>query len=54
MKRLMLLFFCLCMIFCGSVFAEDIVTLATLEWEPYIGSNMQNNGYVFEIVEEAF
>jgi len=35
------------------VFAGQTLTLATLEWEPYIGPNMKNNGYVFEIVEQA-
>ncbi len=30
------------------------VTLATLEWEPYIGSKMSRNGLTAEIVVEAF
>ena len=30
------------------------VTLATLEWEPYIGSKMPRNGLTAEIVVEAF
>ncbi len=30
------------------------VTLATLEWEPYIGPNMPKNGYVYALVEAAF
>jgi ABC-type amino acid transport substrate-binding protein len=34
--------------------AGQTVTLATLEWEPYIGPNMDNNGYVYEIVAEAY
>lgn len=34
--------------------AEKTVTLATLDWEPYIGRNLKNQGYVAEIVREAF
>lgn len=30
------------------------VTLASLEWEPYIGPNMPKNGYVYALVEAAF
>jgi len=30
------------------------ITLATLEWEPYIGSRMPRNGLTAEIVVEAF
>jgi polar amino acid transport system substrate-binding protein len=30
------------------------VTLTTLDWEPYIGANLQGKGYVYEIVSEAF
>jgi ABC-type amino acid transport substrate-binding protein len=41
-------------LFTQMVFAGQTVTLATLEWEPYIGTNMDNNGYVYEIVAEAF
>jgi len=36
------------------VFAGETVTLATLEWEPYIGPNMDQKGYVYEIVAEAY
>ncbi len=31
-----------------------VVTLATLEWEPYIGPGLRDNGYVYQIVQEAF
>lgn len=34
--------------------AAETVTLATLEWEPYIGPNMPEQGYVHEIVVQAF
>ncbi|MBF0119931.1 MAG: transporter substrate-binding domain-containing protein [Desulfobacterales bacterium] len=33
---------------------EKIVTLATLDWEPYIGEKLENNGFISEIVHEAF
>lgn len=33
---------------------EKSVSLATLEWPPYIGSKMPDNGYVYEIVKRAF
>ncbi|SHO47291.1 substrate-binding periplasmic protein [Desulfopila aestuarii] len=34
--------------------AEKTVHFATLDWEPYVGQNIKNNGYVTEIVIEAF
>lgn len=34
--------------------AEKTVKLATLVWEPYVGPSLKNNGYVSEIVVEAF
>ncbi len=34
--------------------AQESVKLASLAWEPYIGPKMQNNGYVADIVVEAF
>lgn len=45
------------MIFLGtavSLAESKKVTLATLEWEPYIGANMSRNGLTAEIVVEAF
>jgi len=44
----------LCLFFSKVIIAGQTVTLATLEWEPYIGPNMDNNGYVHEIVVEAY
>lgn len=38
----------------SSAVAQQTVRLATLDWEPYIGSKMRKNGYVAEIVVEAF
>ena len=37
-----------------SGLAQESVKIGSLEWEPYIGPNMHNNGYVAEIVVEAF
>lgn len=34
--------------------SSNIVRLGTLEWPPYIGTNLPNNGYVFEVVQQAF
>ena len=50
-KGFILVFFGL--FFSQVLFAGETVTLATLEWEPYIGPNMKSNGYVYEIVEQA-
>jgi len=33
---------------------EKVVTLASLDWEPYIGSKIANNGYCAQIAVEAF
>jgi len=43
-----------CLLFSQVIFAGQTVSLATLEWEPYIGPGMDNNGYVHEIVAEAY
>ncbi len=34
--------------------AAEKVTLVTLDWAPYIGKNLKNKGYVYQIVAEAF
>jgi sorbitol/mannitol transport system substrate-binding protein len=41
-------------LFSGAVWAEKTIHLATSEREPYIGVNLPNNGYVYELVSEAF
>lgn len=46
--------FLLMIVVASSGAAQETVRLATLEWEPYIGSRMRNNGYVAEVVVEAF
>lgn len=33
---------------------EKIVRIATLNWEPYIGQNLENEGFMAEIAREAF
>lgn len=33
---------------------SNVVRLGTLEWQPYIGTDLPNNGYVFELVQKAF
>jgi polar amino acid transport system substrate-binding protein len=38
----------------ATVAEQNIIRLATLEWEPYIGSKMPRNGLTAEIVAEAF
>lgn len=38
----------------GQLQAADKVVLATLDWEPYIGQSLKNNGYVAALVREAF
>lgn len=37
-----------------SMAAEKTVHLATLAWEPYVGTDLDNKGYVTEIAVEAF
>lgn len=52
MKKLLVFIF---LLICINIFSENkIVRLATLDWEPYIGQNLKNNGYVGELVREAF
>lgn len=42
-------------VFSGPVSGEQTdVTLASLNWEPYVGENLDNQGYVAELVREAF
>ncbi len=55
-KRLSLLLLVLVFLMVGTnVFAASkTIKLATLDWEPYIGRDLKDNGYVAEIVREAF
>lgn len=48
------LLLCACTLLSGRVaFCSDLV-VATLEWEPYVGSTLPQNGYVGRVVREAF
>lgn len=44
----------LCLSHSGATAAENWVTLSAGERPPYIGSALPQNGYAFELVEEAF
>lgn len=39
---------------CCGVKASEVVRLASLEWEPYIGENMPEQGYVAALVRAAY
>lgn len=52
MKKSMVLMFLLVTIM--SAHAGEKIVLTTLDWEPYIGSSLKNNGYVAIVVREAF
>ncbi|MBN1971737.1 MAG: transporter substrate-binding domain-containing protein [Candidatus Delongbacteria bacterium] len=49
-KVIVFLFF---IFFVTTVYSET-VKLTTLDWEPYIGQKLNNQGFVAEIVKEAF
>jgi polar amino acid transport system substrate-binding protein len=51
-KALLVLFILMLATMVGA--AEKHVRLASLAWEPYVGPELNNNGYVAEIVTEAF
>jgi polar amino acid transport system substrate-binding protein len=51
--RLSALVLLLSLILTASALAGS-VKLATLDWEPYISQSMANNGFVAEVVREAF
>ncbi len=38
----------------SPVLAAETVKLATLDWEPYIGQNLEGQGFVAAIIREAF
>lgn len=38
----------------SMVYGAETIKLATLEWEPYIGEKLKNQGYVAEVVIQAF
>jgi len=52
MKKYMIIF---ALILCSATAnAGQKITLSTLDWEPYIGKEIKNNGYVAVLVKEAF
>lgn len=53
MKRLLLLLVILSLYALPAQSTEKVI-LSTLEWQPYIGQTMKNNGYVAAVVNEAF
>ena len=34
--------------------SKEIITLASLNWVPYIGEDITDNGYVADIAKESF
>lgn len=52
-----LIWLVICLLLCTGVpgwAAEQKVTLATTQWPPYVSNDLKSNGYVAEIVTEAF
>ena len=41
-------------IFVYSASAEEIITIATLEYSPWTGKNLKDNGFVNHVITEAF
>ncbi|MBU1564610.1 MAG: transporter substrate-binding domain-containing protein [Proteobacteria bacterium] len=57
MKKLCLLSLSLFVLLCfvhGTLQAGGSVTLATLDWEPYIGEKLPDQGYVASLVRESY
>lgn len=38
----------------ATIMAREKIVLATLDWEPYIGRQMKNQGYLAVIIQQAF
>jgi polar amino acid transport system substrate-binding protein len=53
MKFLISILLYLCVVI-NPVAALESISLATLEWPPYTGTNLVNNGFTAEIVDAAF
>ncbi len=54
-KKMFSIFLVACFIFTASTaIAGKKVVLASLDWEPYIGQKLKGQGYVAELVKEAF
>lgn len=54
MRILTLVFFLTCFALHSSPVIAQELTFATLNWEPYIGQKLENEGFVAEIVRAAF
>lgn len=54
MKRLLLLVLLFFSLYALPAQGTEKVVLSTLDWQPYIGQTMKNNGYVAAVVKEAF
>lgn len=52
--KLKLIFFVFMLILPQTVFSAEKITLASLDWAPYIGKNLENEGYIAELVKKAF
>ena len=52
--RIYLIFTLLILFITGPAHGEKKIILSTLDWEPYIGQNLENQGYVAEIVRESY
>ena len=53
-KKWMLLIGIVCCLLSGQAMGEENVRLTTLEWLPYAGSDLPNNGFSCEIITKAF
>ena len=55
MKTWVFLFFVLLLLpGAPAASARKTISLATTDWEPYVGQNLKNHGFVSEIIAEAF
>lgn len=54
MLNMKILFFLFLLLAHSAVASTNSVRLVTLEWEPYIGSALENEGYVAEVARSAF
>lgn len=52
--RHLLFVFLLFVVTAPSYSQTKVVKLTTIDWEPYIGQSLPDNGYVYELVETAF
>lgn len=41
-------------LYAHAVSAQEVVSLATTEWKPYVGKDLKGYGFVSEIIAEAF